>query len=242
YMDLISIYVKEGYLEDHWVELPAEMVANFKELGFNEYWTKRLWGKHWVYPSPTQLYDMLHRTAGTRPEIGVTTEVLRGMLKLHDFEPKWRMPLEAISWRTWRIYDTRTAWEMGIDDDETLFKRLVDQGYEPKDARLLAEVQKMFVLRSEIDGLTREADTDFIDGWISESQLRADYEATPYNPYVIELRISKAKLRRDRELKKDLKAALTDRFKKGDVTETEYTEGLSRLGIVEVQIAAELER
>lgn len=242
YMDLISIYVKEGYLEDHWLELPAEMVANFRELGFSEYWTKRLWGKHWQYPSPTQLYDMLHRTAGTRPEVGVTEEVLRTMLKLHDFEPKWRAPLEAISWHTWRIYDTRTAWEMGIDDDETLFKRLVDQGYEPSDARLLAEVQKMFVLRSEIDGLTREADTDFIDGWISESQLKANYEATPYNPYVIELRIAKAKLRRDRQLKKDIKAALIDRFKKDDLTEEELKLELSRLGIVEEWIAAEIRR
>lgn len=242
YMDLISIYVKEGYLADHWVELPEEMVDNFKELGFSEYWTQRLWGKHWVYPSATQLFEMLHRTAGTRPEIGVTVDVLRGMLKLHDYEPKWRGPLEQISWGTWRIYDTRTAWEMGIDSDETLFKRLVDQGYEPKDAQLLADVQKMFVLRSEIDGLTREADQDFIEGFIDESQLKADYEATPYNPFVIELRIAKAKLRRDRELKRDMKSALVNRYKKGDLSAEELKLALSHLGVVETWIATEIEK
>lgn len=242
YMDLISIYVKEGYLEDHWVEIPAEMIENFKELGFSPEWTRRLWGKHWVYPSATQLFEMLHRTAGTQPDIGVTDEVLKGMLKLHDYEPKWRGPLEAISWGTWRIYDTRTAWEMGIDDDETLEKRLIDQGYEPKDAKLLASVQKMFVLRSEIDGLTREADQDFIEGWISEDQLKADYDATPFNPFVVELRISKAKLRRTRELKRDLKAALLNRYKKRDISATELSEELSRLGVVEAWIATELEK
>lgn len=242
YMDLISIYVKEGYLEDHWVELPAEMVDNFKELGYPEYWTKRLWGKHWNYPSVTQLFDMLHRTAGTRPEIGVSSTVLSDMLKLHDYEPKWRSPLEAISWRAWRIYDTRTAWEMGIDDDLTLEKRLIDQGYEPDDALLLAKVQKMFVLRSEIDRLLSESDQDYIEGWINEATLKADYDATPYNSYVVELRVARAKLRRGRELKRDIKAALIDRFKKDDLTEKEFTQELSRLGIVEDWIGAELTR
>jgi len=242
YEDLISIYVKEGYLEDHWVEIPPEMVENFKELGFSEYWTKRLWGKHWQYPSPTQLYEMLHRTAGTRPDIGVTTEVLRTMLKLHDYEPKWRYPLEAISWKTWRIYDIRTDWEMGLEDEDTILKRLIDTGYHPDEARVLLEVQKMFVLRSEIDAIVREAETDFIEGWISEDQLRADLEATPYNPAVRELRIARAKLRRERELKREIKRALIDRYKKGDLTDEELEQELSRLGIVQEWISAELQR
>ncbi len=242
YMDLIGIYVKEGYLEDHWVELPAEMVQNFRELGFSEYWTKRLWGKHWDYPSPTQLYEMLHRTAGNYPEIGVTTDVLRDMLKLHDFEPKWRAPLEAISWNTWRIYDIRTGWEMDLLDYEALERRLVDTGYEPRDATLLAEVQKMFVLRSEIDGLLSEADTDFMQGWIDELTLRANYDATPYRPEIRELRVQRALAKRDRAIKTDLKNALIDRFKKGDISESEFAEGLSRLGITEDWVQTEIER
>jgi len=240
YQDLIEIYVKEGYLESHFVELPAEMVDNFKELGYSEYWTKRLWGKHWVYPSPTMLYEMLHRSAGNFPEIGVTSDVLRNMLKLHDFEPMWRMPLEAISWNTWRIYDIRTGWEMDLLTDDQLVKRLIDTGFEPKDARLLAEVQKMFVLRSEIEGLLSESDTDFIGGWISEDQLKADYEATPYNPSIREMRIAKAKLRQERTDKADLKAALINRYIKGDVSETEFTQELSRLGIQQNRIAIEV--
>jgi len=240
YQDVIEIYVREGYREDHWVELPAEMVQNFMELGYSDYWTKRLWGKHWVYPSPTQLYEMLHRSAGNFPEIGVTSDILREMLKLHDFEPKWRMPLEAISWNTWRIYDIRTGWEMGELSDEALVKRLIDTGYEPKDARLLAEVQKMFVLRTEIDGLLSESDMDFIGGWISEDQLTANYAATPYNLGIVEMRVSKAKLRQERADKADLKAALINRYVKGDLSETEFSQELSHLGIQQNRIAIEV--
>jgi len=242
YNDLIEIYVREGYLESHWVEIPEEMISNFRELGFSEEWTKRLWGKHWQYPSPTQLYEMLHRSAGNFPEIGVTVDVLRDMLKLHDYEPKWREPLEAISWNTWRIYDIRTAWEMDLDSEEALVKRLIDTGYNPKDASLLAEVQKMFVLRSEIDKILTETDQDFIEGWISEDQLKLDYEATPYRQAVRDMRIARVKLRRDRAVKQDLKAALTDRFTKGDLSEKEFKDGLSRLGVTQDWIATEVER
>jgi hypothetical protein len=240
YGDMIEIYVREGYLESHWVELPAEMVENFKELGYSEEWTKRLWGKHWVYPSPTQLYEMLHRSAGNFPEIGVTSDVLKEMLKLHDFEPMWRGPLEAISWNTWRIYDIRTGWEMDLLSDEGLLKRTIDSGYEPKDAEILVNIQKMFVLRSEIDGLLGESDTDFIAGWISEDQLKVDYGATPYNPSIIELRIAKAKLRQERTDKADLKAALINRYTKGDLSESEFAQELSRLGIQQNRISVEV--
>lgn len=240
FQSLISIYVKEGYLESHWVEMPAEMAQNFRELGYSQEWALRLWGQHWVYPAPTQLYEMLHRTAGNFPEIGVTDEILRDMLKLHDFEPKWRGPLEAISWNTWRIYDIRTGWEMDLVNDQGLVKRLIDTGYEPKDAELLASVQKMFVLRSEIDGLLTESDTDFMSGWISEDQLKADYGATPYNLGIIEMRIAKAKLRQERTDKADLKAALINRFIKGDLNGTAFAQELSRLGVQQNRIAIEL--
>lgn len=240
YPDLISIYVKEGYLESHWVELPPEMVDNFAELGLNEYWTKRLWGKHWVYPSPTQLYEMRHRTEGTQPEIAVSSEVLRNMLKLHDFEPKWRGPLEAISWATWRIFDIRREWELG-GGDELLEKRLIDTGYNPDvDAPSLAEVQKWYVFRTDVLRLLGESDIDFIDGWIGEGQLRANYESTPLNPLTIDMRIARATLRRERELKKDLKTALRDRYIKGDLDRPEFEEELSRLGVVQEWIGAEV--
>jgi len=242
YQDLISIYVREGYLPEKWVEFPEEMGKWFKELGYDEYWAKRLWGKHWVLPSPTQLYEMLHRSKGTRPDIGVDEELIRKMLKLHDYEPEWRSRLEAISWRTWRIFDIRTDWEMGLEDEETVLKRLIDTGYHPDEARVLLEVQKMFVLRSEIDAILREVDQDFIEGWISEDQLRANYEATPYRPEIRELRITRAIIRRERELKRDIKRALMDRFIKGDLTEEEFKQELSRLGVVQEWISAEVER
>jgi hypothetical protein len=239
---LMSIYVKEGYLEDHWVEMPPEMAQNFAELGYSIEWAQKLWGQHWQYPNPQQLYEMLHRTAGDFPEIGVTEIVLKEMLKLHDYEPKWRGPLEAISWNTWRLLDIRTGWEMGFLDDEAVVKHLIDRGYEPKDARLVADVQKLTVLRSEIDALVTQTIDDYVAGWISEDQLRADLEATPYQKDVIELRVSKAKIQRNRALKKDLKTALENRYLKSDLAEAEFKLELGRLGLTQEWITSEVAR
>jgi hypothetical protein len=241
YADLIQIYVKEGYLESHWVEMPPEMAQNFKELGYSEYWSQRLWGMHWQYPGASQLFEMLHRTAGNFPEIGVSDEVLYDMLKLHDYEPKWRGPLAAISWNTWRIYDIRTGWEMDLLDDDGMVKRLIDTGYLPADATVLAEVQKMFVLRSEIDGLLTEADTDYTAGWIDEEQLKANYDATPYNEGVKTLRVARARSKRERSIKTDLLAALENRFIKGDLSQPEFELALSNLGMIQTAIASEVE-
>ena len=242
YADMIDVYVKEGYLAEKWVELPDEFVANMTELGYSLFWTQRLWGKHWVLPAVDHIYEMYARTLGTRPEIGVDIGLLRTMLKYHDYEPVWRDRFEAIIWRTWRIYDLRVGWEMNMYDHETLVKKTIDARYNPDEADTIADIQKMFVLRSEIDGLLREADTDFIDGWISEATLRADYEATPYRPEIQEMRIQRAILRRDRDYKKEIAAALKDRFIKGDLSESEYTTALSELGMVEDRISVAVER
>ena len=242
YGDMIDVYVKEGHLPEKWVELPAEFTAHMTELGYSEFWTQRLWGKHWVLPAVDHIYEMYARTLGTRPDIGVSKELVRTMLKYHDYEPVWRDRFEAIIWRTWRIYDLRVGWEMNMYDDETLIKKTIDARYNPDEAPVIANIQKMFVLRSEIDRLLTEADQDFIEGWIDEATLRANYATTPYRPEIQEMRIQRAILRRDREVKRDIAAALKERAVKRDLSESEYTTALSELGMVEGQITVEAEK
>jgi len=136
----------------------------------------------------------------------------------------------------------RTAREIGLLSDSQALERLTALGYDPKDASLLIDVQQFEILRSEIDKLLTEADNDFTNGWISEDTLRADYGATPYGSDVVDLLIERAKERRDRNMKEDLKTALLDRFKKGDLSETEVTTELSRLGLVQDWISSEVAR
>jgi len=241
YADMIRIYVKEAYLSEKWTELPNEFAQNMRELGYPSYWTQRLWGAHWELVSVRDLYEMYHRTLGTRPDIGVTLDVLRTMLKYHDYEPDWRDRLEAITWRTWRIFDLRTAWEMNIIDDAGLESRSVDTGYSPEEAPLVAQTQKMFVLRSEIDNLLKESDNDFIDGFITLEQLKVNYNATPFRPELRDMRVARAKLRHDRDLKKDWASVLRTHALRGSISPETFGEELSKLGMVQDRVSEMVE-
>lgn len=136
----------------------------------------------------------------------------------------------------------RTAREIGQFSDSQALERLTALGYEAKDASLIVDVQRFEILRSEIDKLLTEADTDYFNGWISEATLRANYGATPYGSEVIDLLVERANSRRDRNMKEDLKTALLDRFKKGDLSDSEISQELSRLGLVQEWISSEVAR
>ena len=131
---------------------------------------------------------------------------------------------------------------MNILTDQQLIDKSIDTGYHPEEAPLVAETQKMFVYRSEIEKLLTEADMDFIDGWITEAQLRANYDATPFREVLKEMRVARAKLRRSRDAKKEIAAALKERAIKLDLSVEEYGKELSRLGMVEDWISIEQEK
>lgn len=136
----------------------------------------------------------------------------------------------------------RTAREIGLLSDSQTLERVTALGYDSKDASLIVDVQRFEILRSEVDKLLTEADTDFMNGWISEDTLRADYGATPYGSDVVDLLVERAKERRDRNMKEDLKTALLDRYKKGDLSDSEISQELSRLGLVQEWISSEVAR
>lgn len=136
----------------------------------------------------------------------------------------------------------KSAKEIGLLSDTQALERVKKLGYDSSDASLIVDVQRFEILRGEIDKLLTEADTDYFNGWISEATLRADYGATPYGSDVVDLLVERARERRDRNMKEDLKTALLDRYKKGDLSDSEISQELSRLGLVQEWISSEVAR
>jgi hypothetical protein len=136
----------------------------------------------------------------------------------------------------------KTAREIGLLSDSQALERVTALGYDSKDASLMVDVQRFEILRGEVDKLLAEADTDYFNGWINEDTLRADYGATPYGSDVVDLLVERARERRDRNMKEDLKTALLDRYKKGDLSDSEISQELSRLGLVQEWISSEVAR
>jgi len=139
YMDIISVYMREGYMPDKWVEIPEEFVDYMRQLGYDEFWAKRLWGKHWVLPGVTLLYDMFHKKI-------IDKETMVQMLKYHDFEPVWRERLIQNAYEMIPRVDLRRAYRYGMLKAEDLTERYEWLGYKPEDARLMAGLAERWSL------------------------------------------------------------------------------------------------
>jgi hypothetical protein len=133
YQDIISVYMREGYLEDKWVEIPQEFIDYMQQLGYSPEWAKRLWGKHWVLPGVELLYEMFWKKI-------ISYDDMVKMLKYHDFEPVWRERLIQNAYRTIPRVDLRRAYRYGIIDATSLTERYEWLGYKPEDAAKMGSI------------------------------------------------------------------------------------------------------
>jgi hypothetical protein len=133
YQDIISIYMREGYEPDKWVEIPQEFIDYMQQLGYSSEWAKRIWGKHWVLPSIDLLYEMYWKKI-------IDYDTLVKMLKYHDYEPVWRERLIQNAYRPIPRMDLRRAYRYGITDITELTSRYEQLGYKPEDAAKMAGI------------------------------------------------------------------------------------------------------
>jgi len=166
YGDMISIYVREGYMEEKWVEIPPEFVEFMKELGYSEGWTKRLWGKHWVLPGVDHLYEMFHKKI-------ITYDEMATMLKYHDFEPVWRDRLIRNAYTMIPRVDIRRAYVWGILGPEDLQTRYEKLGYSPEDATYMKDIAIRFGLSAYYSRLLTVASGAFRKGQLSGADFQA---------------------------------------------------------------------
>ena len=117
-----------GLLQD----LPERGVEDAERAGLTRTEFEKYWASHWVLPSVTQAFAMMHR--------GVITEnELRGLLRTQDIAPGWREELTAIAFNVISRVDIRRMYREGIADRERVYRTYLDQGYKPEDAEALTE-------------------------------------------------------------------------------------------------------
>jgi len=160
YMDMIGIYVREGYLAEKWVELPPEFAEYMKELGYSEDWTKRLWGQHWVLPGVTLLYEMFHKKI-------IDYKTMVQMLKYHDFEPVWRDRLIANAYALIPRVDLRRGYAWGLISGDQLQDRYERLGFSPDDATSMTGIAKRYGLSAYYSRLLSVAAATFRKGQLS---------------------------------------------------------------------------
>lgn len=167
-----------------------------------------LWRAHWDLPSNTALYEMFHRLRPDRPEVRewdlawgrenfdpqwrvanprppvVTLDDVRYAIEVNDMSPAWVDPLLAVSYRPITPTDARRMFEIGDANEDELYHRLRDSGYDDPSARRLVKYETALRSRRVANQTgtlsTRKVMTAYREGLLDERE--ADQLLTPHFP------------------------------------------------------------
>jgi hypothetical protein len=146
YTDLIRFMVRDATDPDVYVPYNYDYQFEQKFAGRIPEWAaaqgitpdvfRYLWRSHWQLPSPTQLYEMLHRLRPGRvdPTIAVTSQDVKKVLIANDMAPAFVDRLMEVSYNPITRTDILTFYTNGSMDGPEVVQRLQDTGYSEADA------------------------------------------------------------------------------------------------------------
>jgi predicted NBD/HSP70 family sugar kinase len=111
-------------------DIPSAYLEFCEKIGLSKDWAEKYWGAHWVLPSPTQGYEMLHRGLITRDDLAL-------LLKTADYAPGWRQPLIDISYNPLTRVDVRRMHKLGVLNRDQVKRAYLDLGYTEENAEHL---------------------------------------------------------------------------------------------------------
>ena len=120
-------------------QFPGEITQYTEKLGLSDFWTRKYWASHWQLPSPTQVFEMLHRLRPGRVSNPFTEDDLDIYLRTADIPVFFRNRMKAISYRPFTRVDVRRMRSMNIIDDNEVYDAYRDIGYDDWRANKLTE-------------------------------------------------------------------------------------------------------
>jgi len=250
--DFIRFAVREVFTDDKEIqealraEFPENIVEYAKKAGMSEDVLEWYWMAHWELPSPTQVYEMLHRLnpevlavrGKAYEEMGLDLEQLKTdlrtvelYLKQADYDKRWRERLLAISYSPITRVDLRRIYELGLIDDNELLARLMEIGYTKADAQKLVEFYKTYKVSEEKD-LTR---TQILQLWsigeITDKECKEMLMRLGYDDVEAEFLITLEKYKLAEKELNDIIEVYVYQFEEGLISEKDLVAKLDELGI-----------
>lgn len=234
--DLVRMAVREAFTREELdVEFPGAFAAAMAKQGYAEIWSRYFWRAHWVLVPLGQLYTMFHRGL-------IGAGELSEQLKYHDYTPEWRDRLIKMSWNLPGRIDARWMFRWGLIGMEELQDLLVAQGLDPAWADRVAQATGRNQWLVEINRLRDNAKRDYVKGYATDDQLRANLEGLGYPPQWIEFHLRDAIEDGERELKDDIVYALGDGYMKDLVSDDALEASLKAVIVRPRVVQMEMER
>jgi len=265
--DFIRFSVREVFSEDEETqkalsaEFPDEIVEYAKKAGMSKEVLEWYWKSHWELPSPTQVYEMLHRLS---PEVlkvrgkayesmgldvgklETTLDTVKTYLKQADYDLRWRDKLVAISYSPLTRTDLRRIFALGLITEEELVARLMEAGYTKEDAQLLAEFYKQYAEEEGKEWTKTEIKYLLYYGIINEAQAIVYLQDLGYSEESAKNLVELWKAQLEEKDVRETQSYVRDAFAEGLITEEEAREQLKNVGlsedVIDVVIAKEKTR
>ena len=250
--DFIRFAVRDVFVEDKQVkealeaEFPEAIVPYAEKAGMTRDILMWYWKAHWELPSPTQVYEMLHRLnpdvlairGEAYKEMGLDVEKLKTdletvkfYLKQADYDLRWRQRLIAISYNPLTRVDLRRIYQLGLISDEELVARLMEVGYTKADALKLLEFYKSLKVEKEKDLTMSQILKLFRIGEITEEECKKMLMSLGYDEAEAEFLIAIEKHKMEEEEIEDLIDVYVNQFAEGEIDEKTLTQKLDELGL-----------
>jgi len=214
--DLINFVVREAFPLEELPPAPPEFVKYMRMQGYSEEWCKAYWWAHWKLPAPEQLFRAMQRGI-------ISEEEMKKYIVWHDYWDKPRPGISKsdqeimleLSWDIPGRIDLRWMWEWGIIDDKQLEEWLIKTGMNPKYAKDVMKGWMANLLREERMKVFTAYMEAFINGYVTEEELRSKLAELGIVKQRADLYIEAAKKERENEVKKDQVTAILEAYRKG---------------------------
>jgi SOS response regulatory protein OraA/RecX len=217
-------------------DFPDILTGKLVALGYTPEDAKAAWRAHWDLPSPTQVFEMLHR--GALPP-GNPDTVVADYLRQADYDPRWRDSLKAISYNPITRTDAKRAYKIKAPgfDEARLKRAYTDLGYNNADADLLVAFTQQDVgseAREERELITGPIRTQALNLYrsrrITEDELRKTLNDLGYSEAITNRYVAEIQFTRLVDQREEVAAALKGAYIKGLRSEDDTKELLIRYG------------
>ena len=222
-------------------DFPPGLAPKLVALGYSDQDAKDAWAAHWELPSPTQVYEMLHR--GKLPA-GVTVE---DYLKSADYAPIWRQSLVDISYNPITRTDAKRMYKLRGDFD-ALVANFRANGYNEQDSKDLAEFTKEDVsleTRQERELLVGPVKSKALAMYqsrrISAAELRSTLLQLKYPEEIVSRFIADIDFVRESDRRDDVAAAVKGSYVKALRSRDDTVAILKKTGYTDEGIAEVME-
>lgn len=246
--DLIRMAVREVFTPDvrERFELDQDFPEEFQEFAkkqaVSEEWSKNYWAAHWLLPSVTQGFTMLHRKV-------ITLDDLDLLLRAQDVMPFWRDKITQVAFHPLTRVDVRRMHKLGLLTEDELQLRYEDLGFAADNAGLMVEFTKAFNSREpsdaelEIQGLTRSTVLSmFEDGIFTEDEAIGVLTALGLSPEAADLFVSQRILEAERSDRKFLIENIIRLAGGGHINLDRAQDSLAGIGLTVTEIALAVQR